>query len=517
MPSLNHVCRWNGTEWALVSPEEAIKEYPYGCPAERQQFMCALCGQYVSFVSGIAQDSHFRHSASEKSKDCLERTHGIDLSDVDLVHERHLPLKIVNARSENFSFSLGFPKLPKELSGRISMIHISGTGYKGESRSYSVERLAADRMTYLAVGESPSAQYDIRAEGAVASLCDHWPKKTRGATYGTLFIKDSGRMLPPNSDVTVKETYYLLHNRSVSPPSSAISVKPVTHRYTAAATWRIYEVCAHSYTEEAARFFLGLEGYCLTMHPISLQPIFPMCRMNDMDLHFTGGRLIFHMHGEGRVQTQPCVRTTESACDSDSRLISLYTAEDHLRIVAGHMSALVEFDCWREAESPAAEKPRVCVTDAAGAEIHSGSLAYLPRRALRISSPYDGCVILRKDGVTAAQERLMAGRELLWERLSYDTEIQVVIGCDILWELRLERHCPETKVQAEQYLLYQLQRDRGRSNKVPYHLARLLTVLKEYPDLCIWMRKCIHRGWISERAYKKLRCFADSVREEGTV
>lgn len=517
MPSLNHVCRWNGTEWALVSPEEAIKEYPYGCPAERQQFMCALCGQYVSFVSGIAQDSHFRHSASEKSKDCLERTHAINLSAVDLACERHLPLKIVNVCSGNFSFALGFPKLPKVLFDHISMIHISGTGCRGESRSYSVERLAADRMTYLSVGGLPSAHYDIRVEGADASLCDYWPQKTRGVGRGTLFIKSSGRMLSPNSDVTVKETYYLLHDRSVLSPSSAISVKPVTHRYTVAATWRVYEVCAHSYTEEAARFFLGLEEYRLTMHPLSLQPIFPMCRMDDMNLYFSSEYLVFHMHGEGRVQTHPRVQITELPCDADSKLISLRMTEDHLRIVAGHMSALVEFDCWREAEPSAAKKPRVCVTDTAGAEIHSGTLEYLPCRALRISSPYDGRVLLHKDGVIAAQESLTKDGCLLWDRLSYGTELQVVIGCDTLWALRLERPRSQRAGQPEQELLYRLQRDRGRRIRTPYHLVRFLSVLREYPDLCAWIRRCMCKGWIGDRAYKKLRYFAEREREGDIV
>ncbi len=516
MPSLNNVCRWNGTKWVLVSPEEAIKEEPYGCPVKDQKFICELCGQYVSFVSGPYQAPHFRHSSSEKSKDCEERTHGMTLAEMDLAHERHLPLKIENPSSENFSFALGFPQLPTELFEHISMIHISGTT-AAESQSYSIERLAADRLTYLAVGQSPSAHYDIRVKGADASLSDYWPKRTCGATSGTLFAKSSGRMLPPHSDVSVEETYYLLHNRSISWRTSEISVRPLTHRYTRAATWRIYEICAHSYSESVAQFFLELEGYRLTNRPISLQPIFPPCPMVDTNLHFCGDCLVFHMRGDGRVQTRPRVQMTEGPCDADSKLLSLHTTENHLRVLAGHMSSSVEFDCWRETETFTAETPHICVTDDKGVEIQGGLLTHLPGRLLRIRSSYDGCVILRKDGVIAAQEKLAANKELLWERLSYDTEIQVVVGCDILWELRLERHCPETKVRADQELLYQLQRDRGRSIKVPYHLARLLTVLKEYPGLCIWMRQCIQRGWISERAYKKLRCFVDSVRAGGAV
>lgn len=510
MPSLNHVCYWNGSEWSPISPEKAERKYRFGCSAERREFMCSLCGQYVSFVCGVRQEPHFRHSASEKSKDCLERTHGVHPTTIDLTNEHHLPLKIKNAHNDAFSFEIGFPKLPEDLLSHISMIHIS-TSHPDESRSYSAERLAVDRMTYLPVGEKPSAYYDIRAEGGDSSLCDYWPTQTCGAIGGTLFVKESGRMLPPHSDVTVGEMYYLLHHRRICASCSDITVRPVTHRYTKLKTWRIYEVCALSYTEDVARFFLDLEGYRLTPRPVSLLPFFPLCPMDDMTVYFHGEQLVFHMRGVSRVQTQPRIPLTEISCGADSKLISFCTPEDHLRVVAGHMSALVEFDCWRATGEPAIDSPPVCVMDASGAEVQGGVVERLPRGGLRIHTRYDGTVIQYRNGIVTAQEKLAANREIRWDRMTYGTELQIVIGCDVLWALRLERPCVQSSRRVE-HLLYCLQRDRGQRIKPPHNLAILIYELKAYPSLCAWIRKCTRSGGMSERAYKKLKTFADRVR-----
>jgi len=516
MSSLNHVRRWNGTEWIPISSEEAAKEYHFTCPAENRQFVCALCGQYVSFVVGVRQEPHFRHSAAEKSKDCLERSHGINLAHIDLVREHHLPIKIKNAAYSHFSFELGFPKLPGELLDHISKIHISSANSKEETHIYAGQRLVLDGMTYLSVGEEPSVFYDICVEGADASLRKYWPTRTRGVKNGTLFIKNTGRMLPPHSDVTVGEIYYLLHHRSICTPCSGITVRPVTHRYTESKTWRIYEVCALSYTEDVARFFLDLEGYRLTPRPIFLLPFFPLCAMDDMTVHFHGEQLVFHMRGVSRVQTQPRIPLTEISCGADSKLISFCTTEDHLRVVAGHMSALVEFDCWRATGASAMDAPPVCVMDASGAEVQGGVVAHLPRGGLRIHTHYDGTVIQYRNGIVAAQEKLAANREIRWDRMTYGTELQIVIGCDVLWALRLERPCVQLSRSVEHFL-HCLQRDRGRRIKPPHNLAILIYELKAYPALCTWIRQCTRSGWMSERAYKKLKTFADRVRGRDTA
>ena len=77
MASLTHVCMWSNKGWKRITAREAAKLHPGGTvSAHSGLFMCELCGQYVILVEGNRQVRHFRHSSSEKSKDCPERVSG---------------------------------------------------------------------------------------------------------------------------------------------------------------------------------------------------------------------------------------------------------------------------------------------------------------------------------------------------------------------------------------------------------------------------------------------------------
>jgi len=144
MASLTHVKMWSDHGLVPITAEEAASLRPSGTvSAHSGLFMCDLCGQYVTLTDGQIYARYFKHSSSEKSKDCPERTFGPGVLPPLYSPEAHeLPIKICNVSDAGFSFEIGFLYLPAEIlcAADIQTIEITPNG-AGTSYRYSFERL----------------------------------------------------------------------------------------------------------------------------------------------------------------------------------------------------------------------------------------------------------------------------------------------------------------------------------------------------------------------------------------
>ena len=116
MASLTHVCMWSNKGWKRITAREAAKLHPGGTvSAHSGLFMCELCGQYVILVEGNRQVRHFRHSSSEKSKDCPERVSGAKVLLTYNPQDHELPIRIKNITNKDFELEVGFIRVPEKL------------------------------------------------------------------------------------------------------------------------------------------------------------------------------------------------------------------------------------------------------------------------------------------------------------------------------------------------------------------------------------------------------------------
>ena len=299
MASLTHVCMWQNNGWKNITADEAARLHPGGgVSAHSGLFMCELCGQYVLLTDGNYQRRHFRHSSAEKSKDCPERTTAAYVPMVYGISDHELPLRIKNVTKDYFEFEMGFIPVPDNLFSRNNKIIVESTDYGRNSYIYSSERLNVDGVTYLSVGDKPSAGFKIRVEGGKEDIYKFWPKYNSGITSsGSVFDAKTGQKMVTDADVVVGIKYYILSRSRISGYyGSHVSVNEISNKRISWETWRVYEVVANDYSEQSARFFL--EYHCrLTESPIAIQPVWPIYVEDKYVVKHNQDNLYMHIKG----------------------------------------------------------------------------------------------------------------------------------------------------------------------------------------------------------------------------
>lgn len=156
MASLTHVCMWREKGWKRITAEEAARLHSGGTVSARSGlFMCELCGQYVLLTDSAVRVRHFRHSSSEKSKNCPERTSGTGVKYGYSQGEHELPIRIKNITNRSFELEMGFIQVPRNLLTPQLQIRIKLNGYMSKSFTYIKERLDSEGITYLDIGNVP--------------------------------------------------------------------------------------------------------------------------------------------------------------------------------------------------------------------------------------------------------------------------------------------------------------------------------------------------------------------------
>lgn len=209
MASLTHVCVWSKNGWKRITPEEVAREHSRGGVSARSGiFMCSLCGQYVTFFNGRVQAPHFRHSSAEADKSCPERmyVHGYDYTYAAGEHE--LPIRIVNVTDYGFEFELGLLAVPRIVLNQQEKKNVTVIPSDKAMTPfvYSFERLNAESITYVSIGEYPCESYTVISSDEIEKT--YWPRVVEGIKRsGSLFSGETGRMLTDDADVVVGKCY----------------------------------------------------------------------------------------------------------------------------------------------------------------------------------------------------------------------------------------------------------------------------------------------------------------------
>ena len=197
MASLTHVCVWSKNGWKRITPEEVAREHSRGGVSARSGiFMCSLCGQYVTFFNGRVQAPHFRHSSAEADKSCPERmyVHGYDYTYAAGEHE--LPIRIVNVTDYGFEFELGLLAVPRIVLNQQEKKNVTVIPSDKAMTPfvYSFERLNAESITYVSIGEYPCESYTVATVykgNIIKNLimdCQSYTKYRPNETTGGIFV-----------------------------------------------------------------------------------------------------------------------------------------------------------------------------------------------------------------------------------------------------------------------------------------------------------------------------------------
>lgn len=518
MASLTHVCMWSDNAWKQISAEEAAKMHPGGTvSACRGLFMCELCGQYVTLTDGKTKKRYFKHSASEKSKDCPERTSGVSYDASYDPQEHDLPIRICVDQS-SFRFEIGLIRAPINSLSEDFCIKIKPEGSfderTSEGYSFRKERLNCNGITYLSIGERPFENYTLSFCNGIDELYAFWPVHIKGvAPEGSLFEKYSGKKLSYDADVEIKKSYYLLKRGYIkrdyiSKLDKSISILLILTKRFGSETWCLYEVFATEFNEAAAKFYLDF--HCrLTDHPVSLQPVWPLFvegnytvkHNKDSMYMLVGGNVV-----EG-IKTYPSARVhpfDSNVSQSRLRLYGICTDKTQL-ISVGRTRALQYTYFWKEPLDREGVRPKVSVTDILGAEIATGETNTLPRnRILRIKSIFEGEIISSINNRIVDKRKIFADKYIEVDKLSYGWSVQVIIGLDIVWEIYFTKR-KLSVANDEIEILKQITNVSGTTIPAPHSLRNILAGMNCYPQIYSLIRQWLKEGVVNEQSYRRLQ------------
>ena len=515
MASLTHVCMWRDKGWVKITAEEAARLHPGGTvSAHSGLFMCELCGQYVLLTDSGVQVRHFRHSSSEKSKNCPERKSGVKIQYGYSQGEHELPIRITNITSQSFNLEMGFVQVPRNLLTSQLKIWIKPNGYAAKSFTYVKERLNAEGITYLSIGNVPSERYSIEITGASESISQFWPKTIAGIdSTGTVFDASTGKKLVYDADVAVGKKYYLLRRGTLyGRMGSHVTYEEISRQSISWETWHVYEVTANDYDEASARFFL--DYHCrLTEQPISIQPVWPVYVENPYVVKHNQKSIVMHLTGNApTTQVFPYAPVRSYPCENGS-VIEIYCNSRQQLISAGRTKALQYTYFWKEPLSQITEKPAATVTDIHDALIEGGEKHELPeRRFLRVTVPYDGVLTIKQDEFLLEKRKLHANTSMEVDGIAWNTELVICVGLDVVWKALFYKEKASENSEDEAAILHKFESYKGAQMLIPHTMGCLVSKLSGYPRIRQWLYKCIRSGHMSERAYRELQRFIKSVR-----
>lgn len=509
MASLTYVCMWSDNGWKHITAEQAARLHPGGTvSAHSGLFMCELCGQYVILTDGDIRTRYFKHSASEKSKDCPERTFAAGYSISYSSQEHDLPIRITGVSSSSFSFEVGLIRTPINLLGKNFRIEIRPKGVSDQCYVFAKERLNYDRITYLPIGEKPFEKYTLSFQKGSDKLYEFWPSEIKGIdSGGTLFEKSSGQKLPYDADVEIGKEYYLLKRGYIDKASgSSIQIQKVVQKIYWGESWTLYVVSASALDEDAARFFLDF--HCrLTDHPVSLQSVWPLFVEGNYIIKHSQNCMHMLVKGNvGSVKTFPFATVCQLNDNlSQPKLYKVSCSGRQQLISVGRTRSLQYTYFWKEPLDRAGLCPEVSVTDLKGTKVDPGETNTLPHsRTLRFKSTFDGELIISNNNCIVDRRKISSDKYIELEGLSYNLSVQVVIGLDVIWEINFKKKQP-TVTTDELEILKQITDVSGETIPAPHALRNMLVGMNRYPQICQWIRNCIKNGTINERSYRRLQ------------
>ncbi len=511
MAALTHVCMWSEHGWVHVTATEAARLHPGGTVSARSGlFMCSLCGQYVILTDGRERDRYFKHSASEASKDCPERTFGPGYAVPRLSGEHELPIRIQNISSSDFALELGLLYVPSSILGIASdkQILIKPSG-QNSSYVYTVERLNCDCITYLQIGSIPAPSYELEV---AQELRTFWPKTIRGVSQnGAVFDAQNGRKLPDDADVIINKKYYHLCKQKIYGTFDGISYHLACTKAVNWSNWYVYEVEATDYTMEAAKFFL--ERHCrLTDTPISIQPIWPPYVQTPFVVKHDRNELYVHISGQSGLATNlfPSSRMRSLQRKEESVLYEITCTQRQHLVSAGRARTLQYAYLWKDELDQTAPIPRVEVVDCKGKTVQPGSTCTLPAgKAITVRAPFDGTIVCSHQGRLYAQREIKSEAPARVEDLKPGTEIAVFQGLDKVWTISFQKPVSQrAPAKSDDQVLRNLKSYHGTKVKIDHQAGAMAAKLSTYPKVKLWLSQQIRTGLIDQGALKYLKHLA---------
>lgn len=507
MATLTHVVHWNGREWEPITAKNAaIKTNWRSVSVHSGLFMCELCHQKVTLVAKGNRVPFFKHSRGEDNKNCPERTILANGGEATVINSGNLPVPLrlkVNPSDRRAYIELGLLAVPEGVLGKCHNRKIKIISSRQEKYICNVEDLKVRGITYVEVGRYPAEKYSIDMDPA---LKEYLPVTVKGiSNEGAIFDGEKGKMLPQDADVRVGRKYYILKKGSVKPlqGQSDIEIAPVI---AIGKKWRIYEIMATSFSEEAAQFFMRF--HCqLTETPVKLRVIWPLYKKEPYIIkHNKTNTVVFAEGNHVKVRAYPEFKLDNYVIfDTKKFIVDVKNSFRNQVIFAGRNSILKYMYLWKEELYDKSTWPEVKVRDIRGHELAPGFHNRLPLKGnICISCSVDGYAVHRHKNRIVEKQILYAGELNTLNDIQYKDRITVFQGLDKIYEISFGKQKSDDK-NDEKRILQKLSGMRGQKILISSVFGTIVKKLTQYPELQRWVIQQIRQGYIYEEALRFLK------------
>lgn len=511
MPSLNHVSKWSASDhqWIPITADEASVSFPSTVRANSGWFRCELCGKLVMLTGPGVNTRHFRHSKADEIKECVERSvaytqfNSYYSSLKDIVSQAGLPIRIiVDENNRSFRFEIGLHSIPNEILQSISLRQFEIKGSLENTFVYSLDRLKTDTTTYLSIGHNPSEKYELTIDKALQT---YWPTEVEGIRKtGSIFDAKTGHLKRSDADVIVGKQYYILTKQSYLHMLSPVSVHVDIVCYIALKNglWYLYRVSADEMTPEAYQFFLQYNCR-LTEQPARLLPLWPVMTRTSYSANANQAPLYFYLSGGYIKYNAPDARSQEKLTQGGNLLVKVKPDKFPQLISSGRTSVINYLYIWKDSLSKTQSAPCIHVESRNGDEIQQGTHNTLPdNKCLYITCPFDGMLIVRKNGVIIDKKTIKSNVRLPVFDVSFGCEIRITQGLDCVWSALFQK---AVKVNCDDELFKKLCSYTGNEVKLTHKDGAFVSKLNDCPKVKQWLYARIRIGSAPSAAIKCLK------------
>ena len=232
-------------------------------------------------------------------------------------------------------------------------------------------------------------------------------------------------------------------------------------------------------------------------------------------IRYRANQLFMHIRGKSDITTKIYPETPQVSfvCPNEnSQVISLSCKSRQQLVSVGRSKVLQYTYLWKEKMDETISVPAVEVTDKKDNKISTGFQYLLPEGGLlNISSPFDGIVIVMKNGIIFDKRHLKGGYSLELDNIQVGVEIKVFQGLDLIWSVYYE-HKPCSLMPDETVVLKKLDALGGKMIPVTRSIGSAVNQLKNYSKLKRWVYKRIKIGCIPEEALRYLKRFLIEIK-----
>lgn len=448
--ALDHVSMWNESRgWTRISAEQADGLFAVTVSVNERVFLCDLCHQYVTFVKGIRQSSHFKHSRGESEKECADRSQAIEQDGQELLLKSITnPIRIIED-AKSFQLEIGFLPMPESILLQAQEQNMQVRVYAAKrlllTKNIDVSSFSTEEVTYYPIGNICSDTYILRTTSQGESY--PLPMLNRDFpglnSFGTLFEKTSRRRIPIDGDVVVDKEYYLLTSEYIGHPWDISITKLLS-----VGAYTLYNVSAQKITKETTGFFFTFRCR-LTSAPSKLIPIWPVLHEGEHFVETNNRRLFFLHKGDSSLCVDPPhmlrqIRTCSLDTSDGAQLVSIDNVSFIRMLLAARLSVLRYMTIYYTQNYrdyvPVTryEEPDIYTHDQQ--PLTGGIHSSLPRRnCLYLTAKYDGKVIRTKRGMLYYSAKLRADETVVLDGIQWGERIVVYQGLDVATSLLFER------------------------------------------------------------------------------